>query len=257
MQNLNFKLFVVFTTIISFTGCRQAPPRLHQIEAKQVRIDSTLVPDDSLEAFIKPYHDHVNQVLDTPLAYAPSLLSKNDGDLNSSLGNLLADIVLQQANTLTRKQTGTGVDFALLNLGGIRSVISPGPVTERTSYEVMPFENTIYLAAMQGRAVRDLVGFLVEAGIPHPIAGLQIVLNTDGSLHSVNIRGEPFDEYRTYTVATSNYLIGGGDGMDFFTQARETRDTGYLIRNAMTDYFRQTDTLRAAADNRFVKLLNR
>lgn len=221
-----------------------------------MRIDSTLAADDSVAAFVKPYHDRVNHVLDAPLAFAPKLLSKKDGELNSSLGNLLADIVLQQADALSRKQTGTGVDLALLNLGGIRSVISAGPVSERTSYEVMPFENTIYLATMKGKAVRDLVGFLVAAGEAHPVAGLQIVLNADGSLRSVNIGGQPFDEDRTYTVATSNYLVGGGDGMDFFSQAESTRDTGYRIRNAMTDYFRQTDTLRAAVDDRFIKLQN-
>lgn len=256
MRVLYFQLIVIIITITTIAGCREASPRLQHIQASQIRIDNTAAPDDSVAAFIKPYHDRVNEVLDAPLAYAPALLSKKDGALNSSLGNLLADIVLQQADALSRKQSGTGVDFALLNLGGIRSVISAGSVTERTAYEVMPFENTIYLASMRGKAVRDLVGFLVAAGEAHPIAGLQIAVNPDGSLRSVNIGGAPFDEDRTYTVATSNYLIGGGDGMDFFTQAESTRDTGYKIRNAMTDYFRQTDTLRAAVDDRFIKLPN-
>ncbi len=254
MRILNFKLFVVFTTIIGVTACRQAPPRLQRLEAGQIRLDPTLAPDDSVAAFIKPYHDHVNEVLDTPLAYAPAELNKKDGDLNSSLGNLMADIVLEQADSLSHRQTGIGVDFTLLNFGGIRSIISAGPVTERTSYEVMPFENTIYLVSMRGKAIRDLVSFLVADRTAHPIAGMQIVLNADGSLQSVNIGGEPFDEERTYLVATSNYLVSGGNGMEFFNQATDARDTGYRIRNAMTDFFRQTDTLRATVDNRFIKL---
>ena len=254
MRHLYIKLFVVFTTLLGLAGCRPEPPVLQRLDTGQVRIDSTVQPDDSLVAFIQPYSDHVNEVLDTPLAYAPELLSKKDGALNTSLGNLLADIVLQQADTLSRRQTGKGADFALLNHGGLRSIISAGPVTERTSYEVMPFENTIYLVSMRGKAIRDLVSFLAAAEVPHPIAGIQIVLNADGSLRSVNIGGEPFDEDRTYLLATSNYLVGGGDGMDFFSQALEARDTGYRIRNAMTDFFRQTDTLRATVDDRFIKL---
>lgn len=254
MRYLYLKLFVVFVTLSVLTGCRQSPPVLQRIEAGQVRIDSTLSPDDSLAAFILPYHDHVNAVLDAPLSYAPALLSKKDGRLNSSLGNLMADIVLQQADTVFRRQAGQGVDFVVLNHGGIRSVISAGPVTERTSYEVMPFENTIVVVAMKGKAVRDLVSFLMAADVPHPIAGLQIVLSPDGSLRSVSIGGKPFDEDRTYYVATSNYLVGGGDGMGFFRDGTEARDTGYRIRNAMTDYFRQNDTLHAAVDDRFIKL---
>ncbi len=257
MRYLYLKLFVAFTTIGFLSGCREEPPVLQRIEAGQVGIDSTLAPDDSLAAFIKPYHDHVNEVLDAPLAYAPVLLSKKDGRLNSSLGNLMADIVLQQADTVFRRQAGKGIDFAVLNHGGIRSVISEGPVTERTSYEVMPFENTIYVVAMRGKAVRDLVAFLIAAEVPHPIAGLQIVLNPDNSLYAVNIGGKPFDEEQTYYVATSNYLVSGGDGMGFFRDGTEARDTGYRIRNAMTDYFRQTDTLRAAVDNRFIRLPDR
>ena len=253
MRYLYLKLFVVFITII-LSGCRHTPPVLERIDASQVRIDSTLIPDDSLAAFIKPYHDHVNEVLDTPLSYAPALLSKKDGRLNSSLGNLLADIVLEAADTVFRRQAGIGIDFAVLNNGGIRSVISAGPVSERTSYEVMPFENTIYVVAMRGKAIRDLVAFLIAAEVPHPIAGMQIVLNPDGSLQSVNIGGKPFDEDQTYYVATSNYLVGGGDGMGFFRDGTEAQDTGYRIRNAMTDYFRRTDTLRATVDDRFIKL---
>lgn len=252
MRHLYLKLFVVFTTFWAWSGCRQAPPALQRIAASQVRIDSTLVGDDSLDAFIRPYHDHVNEVLDAPLAYAPELLSKKDGRLNSSLGNLMADIVLQQADTVFHRQAGQGVDFAVLNHGGMRSVISAGPVTERTAYEVMPFENTIYVVAMQGKAVRDLVAFLIAARVPHPIAGLQIVLNADGSLRSVSIGGRPFDEEQTYYVATSNYLVSGGDGMGFFRDGTGALDTGYRIRNAMTDYFRQTDTLRAGVDDRFI-----
>ena len=254
MRYLYLKLFVVSVTFSALSGCRQKPPALSRIEATQARIDSTLLPDDSLAAFIRPYHDHVNEVLDAPLAYAPALLSKKDGVLNTSLGNLLADIVLQESDTLYRRQAGKNVDFAVLNFGGIRSVISEGPVTERTSYEVMPFENTIYVVAMRGRAIRDLVSFLIQADVPHPIAGLQIELSPDGSLRSVTIGGKPFDEEQTYYVATSNYLVGGGDGMGFFRGATEAVDTGYLIRNAMTDYFKRTDTLRASVDDRFIKL---
>ncbi|MDG1573139.1 5'-nucleotidase [Robiginitalea sp. M366] len=208
---------------------------------------------DSLEAFVKPYREHVNAVLDAPLAYAPRTLSKDEPGLNTAIGNLMADIVFQAADSLEHMAGRKGADLALLNHGGIRSIISKGPVTERTAYEVMPFENTIYLATLSGTQIRELVRYLADQGKAHPIAGMQIILGGGGFLESVSIGGRPFDEQQSYRVATSSYLISGGDGMTFFLEAAETRDTGYRIRNAMTDYFKATDTLRAVQDRRFVK----
>ena len=66
----------------------------------------------------------------------------------------------------------------------------------------------------------------------------------------MNIQGKPFDENRSYYVATSNYLATGGDNMKFFRSGSKITDLQYLIRNAMIDYFKKTDTLRARVDDR-------
>ncbi|WKX75411.1 hypothetical protein [Zobellia laminariae] len=64
----------------------------------------------------------------------------------------------------------------------------------------------------------------------------------------------PLEEDKTYYVATSNYLVNGGDSMVFFEDAVNITNTDYLIRNAMIDYFKKTDTLKPVIDNRFIKL---
>lgn len=253
MRNLKIKLFVAFVTI-SVLSCRQGPVVLTHLKAGYQPVDSTLLQEDSLEAFIAPYRDHVNSVLDAPLAFAPATLAKTDGDLNSSIGNLMADIVLAAADSLSRLQDKKPVDMVLLNFGGIRAVISEGTVTERHAYEVMPFENTIYLATLSGGQVLEMLRYLAEARRAHPIAGMRIRLGRGGALESVLIGGQPFDETRSYRVATSNYLVSGGDNMTFFEGATETEDTGYRIRNAMVDYFRAVDTLRAQPDDRFTQI---
>ncbi len=83
---------------------------------------------------------------------------------------------------------------------------------------------------------------------------MQIVVNKEDGLESVNINGKPFDESSTYFVATSDYLITGGDKMDFLKEYQSTTDTDYLIRNAMIDYFKKVDTLKSSVDDRFIKL---
>jgi 2',3'-cyclic-nucleotide 2'-phosphodiesterase (5'-nucleotidase family) len=251
---LNIKQIVIFLTIISFFSCRETPETLAEIQGKQLPITGAQSESDSMEAFISPYRDRVNQLLDSTLCFAPYTISKADGTYNTTAGNLLSDIVLEQANPIFKARTGHEIDFVLLNHGGIRSLISPGPVTARTAYEVMPFENSIVVAELSGKSVRELVTFLIDSHRPHPISGLQIVIDKKDHLQEVNIQGVPFDENRTYYVATSSYLTQGGDNMVFFKDALGFTETDYFIRNAMIDYFQKTDTLTPRVDDRFIKI---
>ncbi len=251
---LKIEHFVIFVTIGMLTGCKERAFSLSTTTANQVTIDSLLSENDSVNAFILPYHDRINQVLDSALAYAPNVITKEDGVYNTSAGNLIADIVLLEANPIFNSRTGQNIDFALMNHGGIRSIISKGKVSARTAYEVMPFENSIAVVELSGTSVQHLVQFLVRAKRAHPIAGLEITVDGLGELKSIRIQGEPFNKNRNYFVATSDYLVSGGDDMVFFKDAIHITDTDYSIRNAMIDYFKKVDTLRADVDDRFVQI---
>ena len=251
-MHLNIKHFVVFVTILAVFSCKDRSYELSKIYGKQLSIDESISTVDSIENVISPYRNRLNEVLDEPLTYAPESISKNDGRYNSSASNLLADIVYEQANPIFKSRTKREIDFVVLNHGGIRSVISKGNVTSRTAYEVMPFENKIVVLELKGKAVRDLVSHLVRSRRPNPISGLQIKLEKDDQLFSVNVKGQPFDEKRTYFVATSDYLANGGDDMSFFRHGENRTETDYLVRNAMIDYFKKKDTIRPKVDDRFI-----
>lgn len=251
---LNIKHFVIFITIIFFYSCTEKKQYLSGIEGKQLEINNTLSEVDSITSIVAPFRKRINEVLDSTLAYAPRMITKNDGKYNTTAGNLMADVVLIQSNPVFKGRTGKDIDFVVLNHGGIRSIISQGNVTARAAYEVMPFENIIVVVELKGKSVRDLISFLIKEDRPHPIAGLQIVLDKDINLQSVNIQGKPFDENRTYSVATSDYLVSGGDNMGFFKEGLKTVEIDYLIRNAMIDYFRKVDTIAPTVDDRFIQL---
>ncbi|QBA64376.1 5'-nucleotidase C-terminal domain-containing protein [Muriicola soli] len=250
------KHFVLFITFLYLSSCTDRSSHLQSITGKQLSIDSSIAVDDSVEAYLKPYRDRVNAVLDSTLAFAPRNIDKRDGKLNSSQGNLMADIILTQAAPIFKSRTGEDVDLALMNYGGIRNVISAGPVTARTAYEVMPFENYIVVLQISGSVVREMVNYLVSSDRPQPMSGLQIVLNGEGRLQEVTIQGVPLDEEKTYNLATINYLLEGGGNADFLINNTGVTDLNYLLRNAMIDYFKSVDTLRASVDNRFIQLKN-
>ena len=253
-MSLKIKQIVIFITVISLFSCRDRALELSEIQGKQIPVANSYTAVDSVEQFITPYRTHVNKELDAPLSYAPYDITSRDGRYNSSAGNLMADIVYERATPIFKSRTEKEIDFVVLNHGGIRSIISEGNVTARTAYEVMPFENTIVVLEMKGRAVRDLIGHLIRSNRPHPISGLQVVLDQKGALASVNIQGKPYDEGRVYYVATSSYLATGGDDMGFFRQGQNGIDLQYKVRNAMIDYFKENDTLKPRVDDRFVKL---
>lgn len=251
---LKLKHFVIFITIIGFTSCKQKPQQLTEISGKQIEIGESIKEDTSITKFVTPFKNRIDEVLDSTLAYAPRYISKTDGQLNTSAGNLMADAVIALSNPVFNARTGHNIDFVLLNQGGIRSPISIGKVTARTGYEVMPFENSVVVVGLNGKAIRAMIAYLVENKTPHPISGIQIILNKDDSLNAVNIQGKPFDEGKIYYVATSNYLVTGGDNMTFFEHHVSITETDYLIRNIMIDYFGKMDTIAPKVDDRFIKL---
>jgi 2',3'-cyclic-nucleotide 2'-phosphodiesterase (5'-nucleotidase family) len=252
-MRLKIQHFVIIITIGLLFSCRDASS-VAEIEGKEIEINFEIRASDSIENFFAPYRDRIDAVLDSTLAYAPDLISKEDGDYNTTAGNLLADIVLSEANPIYRSRTEKDIDFVLLNHGGIRSIISKGKVTARSAYQVMPFENSIVVAELKGKSVQDLVMYLRDSGRAHPISGLQVVLDQENEVQSIRIQGKPFDENRAYNVATSNYLLNGGDNMVFFKDAEQVTEIDYKIRNAMIDHFKKMDTIAPVVDNRFYRM---
>ncbi len=253
MTVLKIKHFVIFVTTCIVASCKPDGYSLQKITAAQLPILDTIAKIDSIDAMILPYRSRIDAVLDSTLAYAPNAISKDDGSYNTTAGNLLADLVLERANPIYKSRTSNTIDFVLLNHGGIRSTISKGPVSARTAYEVMPFENYIVVVELPGMAVKSLLSFLIRSKRAHPVAGIQIVLNNDDTIHQVTIAGGPFSETETYHIATNDYLVKGGDNMGFFADARAFHQTDYLIRNAIIDYFKAVDTLAPKVDDRFYK----
>ncbi|MDX1318275.1 MAG: 5'-nucleotidase, partial [Xanthomarina gelatinilytica] len=140
------------------------------------------------------------------------------------------------------------------NHGGIRSIISKGDITTRTAFEIMPFENSVVVAAIKGSQVNDLVDYLVTAKRAHPISKLNLTVDTNYQLVDARINNKAIDTSKIYYVATNDYLYNGGDGMDFFKPSDSLYILNYKIRNALLDYFYKTDTINPVIDDRFIKL---
>lgn len=247
--------FFIFLLAIPFflSSCSNQKAGLSKIEGRQIGVTDSIPENDSISAFIEPYKEHIAREMDSVLAYAPNNLNKTEGELNTAIGNMMADAVMELSNPIFESRTGKSIDMVLLNHGGIRSPVNRGAVTTRTAYQLMPFENEVVVAELKGEQIKEIISYLIEGQTAHPISGMELVIDKNNEVVRATIRGEPVEDEKIYYVATNDYLYEGGDNMLFFSRAQDVTGIDYKIRNLLIDYFRKEDTIAPQVDQRFIR----
>ena len=220
-----------------------------------IEINQQVLSDSSVVKYYQPFKKNLEEsLMNTPISYSPETYKKNDGELNSTLSNMFADATYEMSNPVFNKMSGKNIDIVLLNNGGIRSIISKGNISEKTAFELMPFENSIVVLELSGLSIIKMIDYLRKVKLQHPISGLQITLNNDYSVNEVKINGVSIENEKKYYVATTDYLLEGGDKMYFLAETTKTTDINYKMRDILIDYFKKYDTLKLKSDNRFIRI---
>ena len=220
-----------------------------------IEINQQVLSDSSIVKYYQPFKKNLEEsLMNTPISYSPETYKKNDGELNSTLSNMFADATYEMSNPVFNKMSGKNIDIVLLNNGGIRSIISKGNISEKTAFELMPFENSIVVLELSGLSIIKMIDYLRKVKLQHPISGLQITLNNDYSVNEVKINGVSIENEKKYYVATTDYLLEGGDKMYFLAETTKTTDINYKMRDILIDYFKKYDTLKLKSDNRFIRI---
>ena len=220
-----------------------------------IEINQKVLSDSSIVKYYQPFKKILEEsLMNTPISYSPETYKKNDGELNSTLSNMFADATYEMSNPVFNKMSGKNIDIVLLNNGGIRSIISRGNISEKTAFELMPFENSIVVLELSGLSIIKMIDYLRKVKLQHPISGLQITLNNDYSINEVKINGISIENEKKYYVATTDYLLEGGDKMYFLAETTKTTDINYKMRDILIDYFKKYDTLKLKSDNRFMRI---
>ncbi|WP_269224923.1 5'-nucleotidase C-terminal domain-containing protein [Flavobacterium eburneipallidum] len=244
------KLFVIFLTFLLVASCGKQTYNVTKIEGKKIPITASEKQNPDIEAFIKPYREHIDQDLSNVLAYCPETLDKSNGKWQTSIGNLMADVTLQGGNTVFLYREKKNIDMCILNHGGIRATLPKGNVTARTAYEIMPFENSLVVIALKGEQILELVDYFISSQKPHPVSGITFTITKDNLGKNILIQGKAVDKNTIYYVATNDYLSNGGDNMNFFKKGIAKFDLDYKLRNILIDYFKKVDTIPVINDVR-------
>jgi len=220
-----------------------------------IEINQQILSDSSIVKYYQPFKNNLEEsLMNTPISYSAETYKKNDGELNSTLSNMFADATYEISNPVFKEISGKNIDIVLLNNGGIRSIISKGNISEKTAFELMPFENSVVVLELSGLSIIKMIDYLRKVKLQHPIRGLQITLNNDYSVNEVKINGVSIEKERKYYVATTDYLLEGGDKMYFLAETTKTTDINYKMRDILIDYFKKYDTLKLKSDNRFIRI---
>ncbi|NVK52276.1 MAG: 5'-nucleotidase C-terminal domain-containing protein [Flavobacteriaceae bacterium] len=246
------RISLIFCISLLVLSCKKEPYIITKITAKTIAIDTTIAAENSITKTIAPYKKQLLKEINTVLSYTSKNLVRTDGDLESSLGNLLADLSYQKANPIFKKMTQQNIDFALFNYGGIRAGINKGKVTNKHAFELMPFENRYVVVELSGEKIEELITYLIQENIAHPLSKqVQLTITKNG--FELQINGQKFNRNKSYHVLTTDYLQSGGDRMNFFKNPLKKYNLDYKMRDAIVDYFKSVDTLQSKLDGRFKK----
>lgn len=199
--------------------------------------------DPVVKAVVARHMEAVGKVFETVIATAPAAMSREQ-ERESALGDWMTDCYRE---TL-------GVDAALQNGGGIRADLPAGPVSLRSIFNIMPFDNALVRLEMRGADVRaaldhgvglgriiQMSGAAVEYYRPKP-AGQRIV--------SVSIGGSPLDDEKTYSVSALDFMTSGGDGYSSFERFVSSESTGVRARDMLNECARKKAVMVAPAAGR-------
>ena len=153
-------------------------------------------------------------------------LSESNRQKETNIGNYIADAY----------RNAVAADIGFVNGGSIRAdlIYEPGPLTKRDVLSILPFNNSIVKVEVTGKVLKQILeGGVARSGVGEDrepgrfpqVSGLKFEFDPRKAAGSrvvrVTVGGVPLDEAKTYTVATSDFLVSrSGDGYTMFKDGK-------------------------------------
>lgn len=219
-----------------------------------------LPPSASFDELIQTYNGRISLLLNeeiTQLATPMVTTRTAVRTAENGFGNIVSDALREASHT----------DVALINGGAIRGErhYATGHVLTREDISAeLPFRSHIRVLRIKGK---DILAAL-ENGIsqiediagrfPH-VSGMRFTADLNQSagkrIQHLEIDGEPVEAQKVYTLATSDFLAGGGDGYESLRNAEVvafSQQVTPLIADIVISVIRRYPTLSATKNSRIV-----
>ena len=149
----------------------------------------------------------------------------------SALTNLVADMLIHAAQPYIDNDYPT---MSLTNMGGIRSNFPKGAVRVYDIYSTLPFNNSVVVAVMKGKDVREILENFAHRERFEALGGVRILVE-DKEIENCLIDGQPLKEDGLYNLVTIDFLLDGGDRFHIGSEAVSIKRTGIVMRDIDED----------------------
>ena len=230
---------ITYRTIIPFlflvlVKCTPSASTILVPNPELLTVDNTYAADSMAEATIAPFRIIMEEEMDVIIGHSDKQLVEGNGE--SLLGNFVTDAILEQSRI---NYPGT-VHMSVITNGGLRAPIPKGVIKVFHIYELMPFENLLYILELNSSQTKALFTMLAK-DLRVSIAN-SVVLIEDNKAARIFIDGQPFKEDQTYVLAVSDYLAQGGGGMEFLKEARILATVNLKIRDMIINHIKGLET---------------
>lgn len=237
------RIFLLMALCVALLACHR-PLHVAQINSELIMVDSTFdaMQDTAYLQYLSPMKAELERQLNIPIGYAPESMTVRQPECN--MLNWASDALL----ALARQRYPSQVDMAVVNIGGMRTDWAAGDITRRHIFELMPFDNELVVLTLKGEHILQLCQACINRG-GEGVAGLRIKAR-NGQLLSATINGKAIVPTASYTVATSDYLSQGNDGLTPLSLHEEMWRSEEKIRDLYIAYVQQVQTVQAQVDGR-------
>lgn len=212
--------------------------RLFPIDASKIS------PDQELVAEISRVEAKIDSLLDEVITNSVSVFNRSFNE-ESAIGGLIADFMREESQT----------QVALQNSGGIKATIVEGPVTLRTLYDMLPFENNLVTMELKGWELENIIeeslagktGFLQASGINCTYSssnppGFRII--------QIDVNDEPLEFNRNYSITVNDFMAGNDLDWPEIANAENRKVLG-LMRENLVKWLRKSSQIAAPESKRF------
>jgi 5'-nucleotidase len=195
--------------------------KLDSIDWKIIQVTSETKDDPSFVALNEKYGALLKS-LEQSVGRTDVQLDVKSEDVRTketNMANFVADVYRE----------AVGADVAIVNGGSIRAdaTFAPGLLTRRNVLSVLPFNNKIVKIQITGAVLRAAlehgvasIGVEQQPGRFPQVSGMRFSYDASrkpgARVTEVTVNGQPLDDKKTYTLATTPYVVDGGDGYNVF-----------------------------------------
>ncbi|MDE6283032.1 MAG: bifunctional metallophosphatase/5'-nucleotidase [Muribaculaceae bacterium] len=187
--------------------------------------------DAELAQIVAPYRKGVDELMEKVIGKSARELPNDQ----PGLINFVSDFVDARGSQLI----GRPVDLALMNVGSLRRGLPKGDITQGMIISMQPFTNKILVMELTGKDLMEAINVYASRGGDG--VSSQVMATYDPETNAVvtlTVDGKPVDPNRVYTVATIDYLAGGGDYMVPLKRGHIIARSENIVYDDLIEYIR-------------------